>query len=194
MRNRCIEATTLRLLLDAIERRRDKTELPNDYRLQYFVLLTRLRQAVDHPLLLYTWMKNIIPSEDIRMLLKDLANIEPKTSVYDQIVASSENLVSTKPKIKLEESNPSPGEFGTNKLDVFFNFDEHLNHVLDSKDNDGCTMCFQKSDVRELEVCTQTGALTVWEVTNCVSSANIYYAMYVLQNSSNKADNRGQAP
>ncbi|KAK7749081.1 hypothetical protein SLS62_008476 [Diatrype stigma] len=141
---RCIEATTLRLLKEAIGRRGSGTELPNDYRLRYFVLLTRLRQAVDHPLLLYTWMKNIIPSEDIRKLLNDLAKIHPKTSVYDQIVASSEDLLSTKPQIKLEG-------FGTDKPDVFFNFDEHLNYVLDSKDNEGCIACFEESEVRQLE-------------------------------------------
>jgi hypothetical protein len=100
----------------------------------YFALLTRLRQAVDHPLLLETLMTEVLTKQDVIDLKNKLMSIDETTPADEAIDAWCKTL--------------SPDDFQDDMRSI-----KYYNHILHFKEIKGtCMKCQDTDDIQILEV------------------------------------------
>lgn len=104
-------------------------------------------------------MKHEIPPEDIQKLISSLNEIEDKIPVYEQITVSSKDLPVRESAIPVRQEGSGPDRSATDKKAAYLNITKHLKYVLDSKDNEGCVVCFKKSALISLEVRVEAAAM-----------------------------------
>ncbi|CAJ2503155.1 Uu.00g105490.m01.CDS01 [Anthostomella pinea] len=105
------------------------------YLAQYHVLLIRLRQAVEHPLLLDPCIKGLSASE-IRELKEKLSSIEDRTPVYEQIKGWCE----TSPGV---EAGPREAPLFGDIFEIGLQLDSAISAV-------SCCRCSGTTDLRTL--------------------------------------------
>ncbi|TGJ81018.1 hypothetical protein E0Z10_g7734 [Xylaria hypoxylon] len=124
------------------EEKRDKNEKhdPHTPKSNYYVRCTRLRQAVDHPFLLESCMRDVLKREELEELVAELENV---------------HLKSNPPKVKSESpcSVKSPGsqKQESSIYDMVIDIKSHLDDIISSHDNKGCLECFSVAELKELE-------------------------------------------
>lgn len=99
-----------------------------------FALLTRLRQAVDHPFLLETCMTEVLTKEDVIYLKDKLVGVKDEAPGHEAIDTWCKTL--------------SPDDFQDD-----FHSIAYYDHILNSKEGEGvCMACQDVEDLQTLDV------------------------------------------
>ena len=102
-------------------------------------LINGLRQAVDHPLNLFSVL-SMVPPHSIQKLQDELAKIRHHASVYEQIYNQIDAYCKHKaPKNPVPEISSQPY---IQREESYFEMDSQLEYILGSQDNKGCILCF----------------------------------------------------
>ncbi|KAI0486171.1 P-loop containing nucleoside triphosphate hydrolase protein [Xylaria cf. heliscus] len=98
----------------------------------YRVRCTRLRQAVDHPFLLETCIRDSLNNDELKDLIEEL----------DKITLS-------KPNVGKKGPSAQPGEPSIYELAI--DIKSHLSGILSFYNNDGCLECFSMDELQQLD-------------------------------------------
>jgi hypothetical protein len=133
---RHLEEALLRREAEAKKQAMFEERDPHAPKSSYRVRCTRLRQAVDHPFLLETCMRDVLERSELEDLISELVKIE---------------CLKSKPQ-KIKQEMAGGNESKSSIYDMAVDIKSHLDDIIASQENDGCLECFSAVDLQSLEV------------------------------------------